>query len=308
MATEILVKDLRNAFEQARALDGSMAERLDVFADATRKLHPSTAAIVDRLVARLKEHDAGNDAPKQGDVMPPFVLPDDNGRLVSLKDLLAQGPVVVTFHRGHWCPYCRISISTLVKAQPRIEALGARMVAIVPDREQFAAEMRQDCNVNFPILCDMDNGYAMSLNLAIWIGAEMQEYMSKIGRAASAISGQRLLDVADPRHLCRRQGRPDQGTFCRSGLSQAYGGRGTDRRVEVNSGRFLLPVRSAQHFHEGRGDRGALSAGDAVETYVPSQFESFHRDAYQTLRRIDRSRQKADANIGFEQGQQILVR
>ena len=86
MATEILVKDLRQAFEQARALDGSMAERLDVFADATRKLHPSNAAIVDRLVARLKEHDAGKDAPKPGDVMPPFVLSDENGRLVNLKE------------------------------------------------------------------------------------------------------------------------------------------------------------------------------------------------------------------------------
>ena len=99
MATEILVKDLREAFEQARALDGSMAERLDVFADATRKLHPSTAAIVDRLVARLKEHDAGKDAPKPGDVMPPFVLPDETAG--SKKDLLTPGPVVVTFHRGH---------------------------------------------------------------------------------------------------------------------------------------------------------------------------------------------------------------
>ena len=56
------------------------------------------------------------------------------------------------------------------------------MVAIVPDREQFAAEMREDCNVNFPILSDMDNGYALSLNLAIWVGGEMREYMSKIGR------------------------------------------------------------------------------------------------------------------------------
>jgi len=182
MPTEILVKDLRRAFEQARELDGSMAERLNVFADATRKLHPSTAAIIDRLVARLRQHEAGEGAPKPGDVMPTFVLPDENGKLVSLKDLLARGPAVVTFHRGHWCPYCRISISTLVKAQPRIEALGARMVAIVPDREQFAAEMREDCNVNFPILSDMDNGYALSLNLAIWVGGEMREYMSKIGR------------------------------------------------------------------------------------------------------------------------------
>src|SRR6185295_18628988 len=66
MATEILVKDLRQAFEQARELDGSMAERLDVFADATRKLHPSTSAIVDRLVTRLKQNDAGKDAPKPG--------------------------------------------------------------------------------------------------------------------------------------------------------------------------------------------------------------------------------------------------
>jgi peroxiredoxin len=189
MPTEILVKDLRQAFEQARELDGSMAERLDVFAGAVRTLHPSTAAIVDRLVARLRQHEAGEDAPKPGGVMPTFVLPDETGRLVSLKDLLAQGPAVVTFHRGHWCPYCRISISTLVKAQPRIQALGARMVAIVPDREQFAAEMREDCNVNFPILSDMDNGYAMSLNLAIWVGNEMQEYMSKIGRMLPQYQG-----------------------------------------------------------------------------------------------------------------------
>jgi len=67
MPTEILVKDLRHAFEEARDLDGSMAERLNVFADATRQLHPSTAAIVDRLVTRLKEHNAGEGAPKPGD-------------------------------------------------------------------------------------------------------------------------------------------------------------------------------------------------------------------------------------------------
>jgi peroxiredoxin len=189
MTTEILVADLRQAFEQARALDGSMSERLDVFADATRKLQPSTAAIVDRLVARLKQHDAGKEAPKPGDVMPPFLLPDETGHLVSLKDLLAQGPAVVTFHRGHWCPYCRISMNTLAMAQPRIEASGARMVAIVPDRERFATELREDSKVNFPILSDMDNGYAMSLNLAIWVGAEMKEFMTKIGRALPQYQG-----------------------------------------------------------------------------------------------------------------------
>jgi peroxiredoxin len=189
MATEILVTDLKQAFEQARALDGSMAERLDVFADAMRKRHPPEAAIVDRLVARLEQHEAGQNAPKPGDIMPSFALPDENSRLVSLNDLLANGPVVVTFHRGHWCPYCRISINTLAKAHSRVEALGAHMVAIVPDRERFIAEMRQDSQVGFPVLSDIDNGYAMSLNLAIWVGEEMKDFMTGIGRTLPEYQG-----------------------------------------------------------------------------------------------------------------------
>src|SRR3954468_9857175 len=154
MATPIVVTDMRQAFQQARDLDGSMGERLDIFASAARKLHPDDAAIVDRLVSRLREHHAGEAAPKPGDIMPPFTLPDQTGRLFGLKDLLAHGPAVVTFHRGHWCPYCRISINTLARAQSRIEARGARMVAVVPDRQSFAAEMKADSNVGFPILTD----------------------------------------------------------------------------------------------------------------------------------------------------------
>ena len=189
MTTHIAVEDLRQAFERARDMDGSMGERLDTFVDAVRQKTPSSAAIVDRLVARLKEHGAGDAAPKPGDMMPPFVLPDENGRLVSLKELLASGPVIVTFHRGHWCPYCRISIDTLAKAQQRIEGLGARMVAIVPESGPFAAEMKFDSNVKFPILSDMDNGYALSLNLAIWVGTEMEEYMTKLGRQLPKYQG-----------------------------------------------------------------------------------------------------------------------
>ncbi|AMN45034.1 peroxiredoxin-like family protein [Rhodoplanes sp. Z2-YC6860] len=189
MTTPIVVTDMRQAFQQARDLDGSMAERLDIFADAARKLHPEDASTVDRLVSRLREHHAGESAPQTGDVMPPFTLPDESGHLVSLKDLLVHGPAVVTFHRGHWCPYCRISINTLARAQSRIEALGARMVAIVPDRQPFAAEMKADSHVRFPILTDMDNGYAMSLNLAIWVGTEMEEFMIRIGRTLPAYQG-----------------------------------------------------------------------------------------------------------------------
>jgi peroxiredoxin len=181
--------EVHEAFERARDLDGSMSERLNAFADAVREKNPAFRAIVDRLVDRLREHGAGEAAPKVGETMPSFVLPDENGRLISLEGLLRHGPAIVTFHRGHWCPYCRISINTLAKAQPRIEGLGAKMVAVVPESSPFTNEMKFDSNVGFPILSDMDNAYAMSLNLAIWIGSEMEEYMTKLGRSLPKFQG-----------------------------------------------------------------------------------------------------------------------
>ena len=184
-----IASEIRQAFERARDLDGSMSERLNAFADVVRRKNPSSAAIVDRMVDRLRKHGAGDAAPEPGEMMPPFMLPDENGRLVRLEDLLRHGPAVVTFHRGHWCPYCRISINTLAKAQSRIELVGAKMVAIVPERGPFINEMKFDSNVRFPVLADMDNGYAMSLNLAIWVGAEMEEYMTKRGNSLPKFQG-----------------------------------------------------------------------------------------------------------------------
>jgi peroxiredoxin len=189
MTTQTVATDLKKAFEGARDLDGSMGQRLDSFAANARRLHPSFAAIVDRFVDHLNQHGAGDAAPKPGDAMPPFILPDENGSLVSLKDLLQRGPAVVTFNRGHWCPFCRISINTLAKAQGRIEALGARMVAIVPESGPFTAEMKFDSDVRFPILSDMDNGYALSLNLAVSIDGEMKAMMRETGRDLPSYQG-----------------------------------------------------------------------------------------------------------------------
>jgi peroxiredoxin len=90
---------------------------------------------------------------------------------------LTQGPVAVTFHRGHWCPYCRININALAQAHHEIAAEGGQIVAIMPDRQKFVADLKAQSKVRFPILTDMDNGYALSLNLAVWVGAEMQKMM-----------------------------------------------------------------------------------------------------------------------------------
>jgi peroxiredoxin len=173
---------LGEAFLYCRDMDASLSERLDAFSSATRYLNPGYQEAVDRLVNRLKAHDAGHAAPKPGEPMPLFAMPDEQGHLVTLDALLAEGPLAMTFHRGHWCPYCRISTRALSEAQERVASEGANLAAIMPERQRFAAVFKAEGEVRYPVLTDMDNGYALSLNLAIWVGDEMQKILESGGR------------------------------------------------------------------------------------------------------------------------------
>src|SRR5262245_31168245 len=182
MTSTPLPDALEDAFRQCRDMEASLGERLDSLARTVRTLSPPFADAVDRLVARLQQSGAGQNAPKVGEPMPPFHLPDEAGRVVSLDKLLGRGPVAVTFHRGHWCPYCRLNTKALVQAQTEIEREGCQIVAIMPDRQQFAETFKVETQARFPVLTDMDNGYALSLNLVIWVGAEMERMIAAAGR------------------------------------------------------------------------------------------------------------------------------
>ena len=189
MMANSLSDALHEAYVQARDMDASLGERLQAFADAVRRLGPHFQEAVDKLVARLKEQRVGETAPKPGEPMPLFVLPDETGHLVSLNRLLDKGPVAITFHRGYWCPYCRINTRALAEAQDQIVAEGGQVAAIMPDREHFTAELKAESAAPFPILTDFDNGYALSLNLAFWVGEEMQELMTRAGWDVSRSQG-----------------------------------------------------------------------------------------------------------------------
>jgi peroxiredoxin len=177
-----LSQNLEEAFERSRDLDAPLGARLESFAESVRMASPAFAEAVDRLVARLTRNGSGASAPAVGDPMPPFVLPDDHGRLTTLDELLVKGPMALSFHRGHWCPYCRLNTNALAQAQCDVEPIGGQIVAITPDLRHFTTALKTDAAAKpFPILTDIDNGYALSLNLAIFVGQEMQEFMKGAG-------------------------------------------------------------------------------------------------------------------------------
>lgn len=172
---------LEEAFVRCRNLELPLADRLQAFANDVRGLGPHFQIAIDALVTRLAQSNAGATAPKVGEPMPAFLLPDEQGRLVRLEDFLDEGPVALAFNRGHWCPYCRINIDALARAEEEVGAEHRHIVAIVPDRQRFAMWLKSDAKAPFPILTDMDNGYAMTLGLAIYVGDELRQMMVSSG-------------------------------------------------------------------------------------------------------------------------------
>lgn len=180
-AASALVAELEKSFAEAMRLDAPLDARLKVIRDRVRALSTVFASAVDRMVDRLEKQAAGSAAPAAGDALPPFLLPDEAGRLVSLAELIAEGPAAISFVRGHWCPYCRLNVAGLHEIEDEIRALGARLAVIAPEKRKYAAALKTEAGASFPILSDIDNGYALSINLAIWVGAEMAELIAGAG-------------------------------------------------------------------------------------------------------------------------------
>lgn len=155
-------------------MDAPLEVRLAAYARASARYAPEFVAPIEALVARLRKTGAGASAPAPGDPMPDFALPDETGALHTLGQLRAAGPVALVFDRGHWCAYCRINMAALGRANDAIRARGGQLVAISPDRQPYLGVLRQRSGAPFPILSDMDNGYALSLGLAFFMGAELK--------------------------------------------------------------------------------------------------------------------------------------
>lgn len=161
---------LEIVFKKLCAMEVPLNERLALFSAAVREHALPYADAYDELVARLQSADAGASAPQAGDQMPAFALPDHHNRIYELAEMLACGPVVVSFNRGHWCQYCLTELDALKRGLQEICAAGGQVVSIMPETREFTAQVAEAVDFAFPILSDENNGYALMLNLVIWMG------------------------------------------------------------------------------------------------------------------------------------------
>lgn len=125
-------------------------------------------AIKDPIIAAKSNFNATFDQSKvikPGDALPQFSLPDATGRSVSSADLLAESPLLITFYRGEWCPYCNLALVGLQQHVPTYHKLGAQFVAISPELANPSLSLIQKHNLDFPVLSDIGNAYARQLGI-----------------------------------------------------------------------------------------------------------------------------------------------
>ena len=122
-------------------------------------------ATMHRATAELIASGAAGRALKAGDKAPAFTLSDPDGNPVSSATLLAQGPLVVSFYRGVWCPYCNMELQALQASLPGFQELGANLVAISPQTPVNSRKSVRQNTLAFPILSDTHNEVAAAFGL-----------------------------------------------------------------------------------------------------------------------------------------------
>jgi uncharacterized peroxidase-related enzyme len=129
-----------------------------------------------RATAELRASGLAERALKVGDKAPDFTLTDQEGNSVSSAALLKHGPLVVSFYRGVWCPYCNLDLQALQAELPQLQALGANLVAVSPQIASNSRKSVRQNGLNFPVLNDANNDVAA----AFGIRYQMPDYLIEL--------------------------------------------------------------------------------------------------------------------------------
>ena len=160
----------------------SLSRQLQEKAEASaKKAPPEIKKIMQKAIADLKSSSVIKSALKKGDRIPEFTLPDIKRGSVSSTELLSKGPLVISFYRGGWCPYCNLQLRDLQKNLAEIRAQGAELVAISPEVPDSTAETVKKHNLDFYVLSDADGVVGKKFGLMFNLDEDLKGVYQKFG-------------------------------------------------------------------------------------------------------------------------------
>ncbi|MBN9458160.1 MAG: AhpC/TSA family protein [Bosea sp.] len=177
----------------------ALKQQLEAFrAEFARTAPEGRVALYEAKIEELRASFAEDKAIGVGDRAPGFALPGIAGRQVVLEDLLRQGPVVLTFYRGGWCPYCNFQLRAYQAALPQMVALGARLVAVSPQLPDNSLGTAEKNALTFDVLSDVGNVVARRYGLVYALPHELREALRSNDKALSRINGDESWELPVP--------------------------------------------------------------------------------------------------------------
>ena len=130
-------------------------------------------ASYDRGIEAVAESGILETAINVRDKAPDFTLKNATGESVSLSDYLAKGPVILTWYRGGWCPYCNITLHYLQEFLPQFQAAGANLLALTPELPDSSLSTSEKHELEFAVLSDLQNGVAKDYGIVFTLIQEV---------------------------------------------------------------------------------------------------------------------------------------
>ncbi|MEM1310883.1 MAG: peroxiredoxin-like family protein [Cyanobacteria bacterium P01_H01_bin.153] len=161
----------------------------DLAAQNAEKIPQEAQAVMARAGDEIAQLGIVDKSLKTGDRIPDFTLSNAVGNAVAVADLLKDGPLVIAFYRGGWCPYCNLELRALQQALPAIEADGARLVAIAPETPDNSLTTQEKNELSFEVLSDIGNQVARQFGLVFTLPEYLRPIYQSFGIDVAAHNG-----------------------------------------------------------------------------------------------------------------------
>lgn len=177
----------------------NLVTELKAVTESVRQQAPAEVmTAMETATAKLAASGLAGKALKRGDRMPDFELPDATGKIVRSIDLRAKGALLISFYRGHWCPYCSLEFKALQERLADITAKGATLVAISPQTPDQSLTTQQKYELKFPVLSDSGNKVARKFGLVYTLDEGLRPIYQAFGIDLTAHNGDSSFELPVP--------------------------------------------------------------------------------------------------------------
>jgi len=175
--------------------DASLRARID--AEIGVHTPQEIREMIDQMVDDLRQRGA-TPGIAVGEEAPPFEAPDAHGVPVRLADRLVEGPVVLSFYRGAWCPICSLELRALTEIAPAVRDAGASLVAVSPQSPDVSLPLVDSLDLRFDVLSDLDQSVAAAYRIKFELSAELQALYEQFDMSLTAANADASWNVPVP--------------------------------------------------------------------------------------------------------------